>query len=343
MSQTYVAELPAELILVISSLLSTSSLNALCQACRRLSQILQPELDYRITPEVGQELLLSASSSSNSTLVHKLLSPPHSIHPSATNPSQWNPKAPLHAAVQTRNIEIAQLLLDAGADPALTWGYDDYQPFHLAAQNKDLEMMKLLLKYRAPIDERFGDEGILQNALHYACSQGHMEMIRLLLERGAFIECTGHFGTPLGFAVHWRQLEAVKFLLERGANVTRTASLYIIHDGAPPKPHSVDLIYLAMGLRRPRAAREWTPKRLSMLKKWEGLPLDDGKRELMALLMAYGASKDVTMGTILQYLTPLAKSASLSEEEFLRVIDGMFKEAEDMISDVVVNRPWWKC
>ncbi|KAJ7860763.1 hypothetical protein B0H13DRAFT_1542147, partial [Mycena leptocephala] len=57
-------------------------------------------------------------------------------------------------------------------------------------------------------------------ALHLACASGHLDLIKLLLECGASLECQGHFGSALGFAVHRRQLDAVKILLNKGANAT---------------------------------------------------------------------------------------------------------------------------
>ncbi|KAJ6582136.1 hypothetical protein B0H19DRAFT_1252270 [Mycena capillaripes] len=53
MSKDYFKELPPELILLLSTSLSAASLNASVLTCRRLHQILQPELKSRITPQLA--------------------------------------------------------------------------------------------------------------------------------------------------------------------------------------------------------------------------------------------------------------------------------------------------
>ncbi|KAK7024828.1 ANK-REP-region domain-containing protein [Favolaschia claudopus] len=333
----YLSELPPELILVLSPSLSTASLNALISTSRRTHEILQPELECRLTPKLGQELLLWASDS-KPHIVAKLLSPPHSIHPSPGN--GWYDKTALHVAAKARNLEIAKMLLDAGANPGASWDQEDYQPLHLAALNRDLEMMKLLLDHGAPLDDNFGCDGPSQNALHHACSLGDMEMIKLLLERGADLEGGGHYGAPLGFAVHRRRLEVVKFLLEKGANANVTVPLFILMVGGPPLPHAATLLYIALDLRHPKSDRHGRRRQRLRLQstaepktpvRWEGLPLGDTQKELMAVLMAHGATKDGVMATITQHLKPLAEAALYSEAEYLQVIEGMFKEAEEAI------------
>jgi ankyrin repeat protein len=286
---------------------------------------------------MGETLLLWAAAS-KPHIVAKLLSPPHSIHPSPS--SRWPfSKTPLHVAAKAGNLEIVRLLLDAGADPAAEWDQDEYyQALHLAAENKDLEMMKLLLDHGAPIDAAFGYDGRSENALHYACTIAHMEMIQLLLDRGANLECRGHYGSALGFAVHWRNLDVIKLLLDKDADVTVTAPLFIVLDGGPPSPHKASLLYIAMDLRHPSSDRDrqrWLRQQRSPAKRWEGLPLSQEKKELMALLMAHGASKDAAMDTILKHLTALAKEAQHTEERYLEVIAGMLKEAEDAVPTVL--------
>ncbi|KAJ7304543.1 ankyrin repeat-containing domain protein [Mycena albidolilacea] len=279
---------------------------------------------------MGRELLLWAAAS-KPHIVAKLLSPPHLIPP---NPSGWFNKTAFHVAVKAGNLEITKLLLDAGADPAAQWGQDEYQALNLAAENKDLEMMKLLLDHGAPIDNAsFGCEGFSENALHHACSIAHMEMIQLLLDRGANLESRGHYGSALGFAMHHRNLDVIKLLLlDKGADATVTVPLYMLFIGRPPRPHTANLLYIAMALRPPVSddsrRRLWGDR---IQPRWRGFPLDQAKKELMALLMAHGASKDATMDTISSHLTALAREAHHTEEEYLEVVGKMLKEAEDAV------------
>jgi hypothetical protein len=188
----------------------------------------------------------------------------------------------------------------------------------VAAENNDLEMMKLLLDHGAPVDAKFGyDNQHSENALHYACSMGHPAMVELLLERGANLECLGDLKTPLGFAVLKGSLEVVKILLDKGADAT--AIVPILH------VRRADLLYIALKLSPPsnrRRMRQNRPERL-----------DDRQRELMALLLAHGASKATTVATVSQRLPALAKENEYGEQEFLEVVAEMLKEAEDAIPD----------
>ncbi|KAJ6481146.1 hypothetical protein C8R45DRAFT_1151977 [Mycena sanguinolenta] len=109
----------------------------------------------------------------------------------------------------------------------------------------------------------------------------------------------------------------------------------MLWEGGPPLPHSGSLLYSAMGLRPP-ASDQWPfwPRNGEPL-KWVGLLLSEEKKTLMALLLAHGATKDGVMKTISKHLATLAAVAQHTEEEYLDVIAGMFKEAEDTIPVVL--------
>ncbi|KAJ6554560.1 ankyrin repeat-containing domain protein [Mycena capillaripes] len=242
-------------------------------------------------------------------------------------------------AVDAGNIEAAGLLLEAGANTKAKFGLEQHQPLHLTVRNPNLEMMKLLLDHGAPIDATFGHDasGTRWTALHLVCANGHLEVIKLLLERGASLECQGHFGSALGFAVHRRQLDAVKILLNKGADATVIVPLFTKDIHWMPPPCSADLLYIAMGLRHP-PHRQLVQRRFQNgleLATWDGLPLDNTKKELMAMLLAHGASKDTTMRTITEHLDALALEAQYTKEDYLEVIAGMLKEVEDAVPDIV--------
>ncbi|KAJ7698065.1 ankyrin repeat-containing domain protein [Mycena rosella] len=186
MSSNCFDELPPELILLLPQFLSIGSLSATVMTSRRLREILQPELESRLTPELGWELLPWATGT-KPHIVAKLLSPPHSLNPSSYGLLHQNP---LYIATKAGNLQIASLLLEAGANPVAERGYDEYHPLHLAAMNEDVEMMRLLLHHGAPTDTT-GCDGWSENALNAACKSGHMEMIHLLLDHGASLENGG--------------------------------------------------------------------------------------------------------------------------------------------------------
>jgi hypothetical protein len=57
----------------------------------------------------------------------------------------------------------------------------------------------------------------------------------------------------------------------------------------------------------------------------------------MAMLMAYGASKDATITVVEKYLSALAKEANREPDDYLAIVKGMLKEAEDAIPDVLAK------
>lgn len=55
--------------------------------------------------------------------------------------------------------------------------------------------------------------------LHYAATNGHVPVIRLLLDKNAYIDAASPNGTtPLMMAAHYGSSDAVKLLLESGAD-----------------------------------------------------------------------------------------------------------------------------
>ncbi|KAJ7620984.1 ankyrin repeat-containing domain protein [Roridomyces roridus] len=319
MSNDAFSEFPPELILALTPSLSTASLNTLTQTCHRFYAILQPELDSRITPELGVKLLPWASAS-HPHIVTKLLSPPHSINPNVQ--PHYATKAPLHVAAETGHVGIATLLLDAGANIHVGLDQDEYQPFHLAVLKGHYPMMELLLSRGALLDSTFGCDGITMAPLHVAASAGDLKLLQWLLDHGANTECRGHHGTALGFALHSRRIEIIKLLLKHGANPEVVVPLnggWL--DGGPPAPYSATLLYRAMGLKHPVSKYNRPP------------PPVEGRAELMAMLMLHGATKQGAMDTISKHLGKLAEAAEMKEDDFLASVEVMFKEAQSAMPD----------
>lgn len=85
---------------------------------------------------------------------------------------------PLHSAVANRNVAIARVLVEHGADVNATQ-QDDFTPLMEAAQNGDLETARLLLDHGA--DPAVTKTGGL-TALMMAAEAGHTAMVELLQE-----------------------------------------------------------------------------------------------------------------------------------------------------------------
>jgi ankyrin repeat protein/L-ascorbate metabolism protein UlaG (beta-lactamase superfamily) len=155
---------------------------------------------------------------------------------------------PIHIVANTGNIEIARLLLDAGAfiDAGDS---DNSTALGIAAMRRHGELVALLIERGANINHRdrkadcplsfaaYGrDEAIIQQLLdagadlyfrnphgetllHVASGRGLRGFMEHLLENGAQIDAqTGNGGTPLGYAAMNGHAEIVQLLLDRDAN-----------------------------------------------------------------------------------------------------------------------------
>jgi len=114
---------------------------------------------------------------------------------------------PLHAALRKERVDITQLLLGHGAD-VNSKGYEDRTPLHIALQ--------------------WGDVGIIQahtrdkfdwTSLHLASRRSHLDVLRLLLDRGADANAqTSHEMTPLHFAACNGHFQIAEVLLAHGVD-----------------------------------------------------------------------------------------------------------------------------
>jgi ankyrin repeat protein len=94
-------------------------------------------------------------------------------------------------------------------------------PLILAADNGHVEVVRVLLEGGADVQRSNFRTSV---ALHRASSHGHLDVCRLLLDWGANVNTVGGPGSQKDTALHnaaeWGHLPVVKLLVERGANVT---------------------------------------------------------------------------------------------------------------------------
>lgn len=93
---------------------------------------------------------------------------------------------PLQAALKYTQLQVADLLFESGADVNAPCGYDDGTPLHFAAWEGRVDAARWLIDHGADIERHSGK--IHENtSMGWAIISGHLEIVRLLLERGAVV------------------------------------------------------------------------------------------------------------------------------------------------------------
>ncbi|KAK5661436.1 hypothetical protein OQA88_11337 [Cercophora sp. LCS_1] len=124
----------------------------------------------------------------------------------------------LHIAAREGNSSVVWLLLEKGAGPKDS-DHDGSTALHHAATSNHIGVAHLLstrggLKLVRAVDSS------KKTALHVAASEGHLPMVRMLLDSEAWINAEdGEKYTPLHRAVQHHRRDVVLCLLERGADV----------------------------------------------------------------------------------------------------------------------------
>jgi ankyrin repeat protein len=90
-------------------------------------------------------------------------------------------RTPLHEAAIYGNVEIARMLIDAGADLNLQTN-GGRTPLHRAAYYGNVEIARILIDARANLDLQDEDG---ETPLHGAASWGEVEITRMLIDAGA--------------------------------------------------------------------------------------------------------------------------------------------------------------
>ena len=134
------------------------------------------------------------------------------------NAAQGDGMTALHWAETNGDVNVAQMLIYAGANLEAVTRVGDYTPLHLASKSGNAAVVETLVKAG-------GDVGATTTAggatpLHFAAAVGNVEAIGVLLDHGAEID-TGEAAwgqTPLMFAATNNRVQAVEVLLQRGAD-----------------------------------------------------------------------------------------------------------------------------
>ena len=119
----------------------------------------------------------------------------------------------LMLAIQEPSLKVAQALINAPKTEMNYLNASGESPLMMAALKGEAELAEKMVKKGADVNKTGW------TPLHYAASNGHIAIIKMLLENHAYIDAESPNGsTPLMMAGMYGSIEAVKLLLDEGAD-----------------------------------------------------------------------------------------------------------------------------
>jgi len=190
---------------------------------------------------------------------------------------------PLHAALFTKHLDAASVLLDHGVDVNLG-DRDGRIPLVRAYDCRNLEAMRLLLERGANPDVRYGSFGFLS---HHASYHGRTEDVQLLLDHEADVNARcNKTWTPLHWASAGGHTDVAQLFLEYGADVdaqSKTGNTPL-HEASRNGHLEVVQVFLKHGANlRVRGEHDWTPFQMATFM---------GRSEVAQLLLQYGTEEE---------------------------------------------------
>ncbi len=169
---------------------------------------------------------------------------------SDVNQAQGDGMTALHWAALSRDTEMAEMLLYAGATVAASTRLQGYTPLFLSSQLGDAPMMELLLKAGADANAASASGAV---PLMVAAAAGQPGAVSTLIAHGADVDAkeSGRGQTALMFAAANGRSEVIDVLVEHGADVAAATHLVDV-----PKLSSADRAALGRKLREQREQRE---------------------------------------------------------------------------------------
>jgi len=175
-------------------------------------------------PSVGDTRISDAAMQGDRAAVQSLLAAKVDV-----NVAQGDGSTALHWAAYRDDLEMAKLLIRAGANVKAATRLGDYTPIFFAAKNGNAEMIELLLKAGSDVDasNRNGTTPLM-----LAAGSGKADAVKALLDHGAKVDATDvtNGQTPLMFAAAVNGASAIKLLAERGAALNTLSKILEARD-----------------------------------------------------------------------------------------------------------------
>lgn len=136
---------------------------------------------------------------------------------SDVNAAQGDGMTALHWAAENGNVELAEMLLYAGANAGAVTRLADYTPLHLASRRGRTGVVRLLVEAGADVAAPTSTGGVLP--VHFAAQSGVSDVVAILLEAGADVNAVEEKRgqTALMFAAAFGRTDVVRLLAEAGA------------------------------------------------------------------------------------------------------------------------------
>ena len=232
-------------------------------------------------------------------------------------------------ASQTNSLEQVEELLRKPLNPnALSEVFGPRSALHLAAGEGHLEVVKLLLEAKANREARDSED---RTALLLAANSGHAETVKLLLEVGADKGVFDSYDmTALHIAAGNGHAAVVKLLLEAGAETEAVTdqSWTALHCAAAFGRTEVVKLLLEAGAEKEAVTdQSWTALHCAAA---------FGRTEVVKLLLEAGAEKEAVTD---QSWTALHGAAAFGRTEVVKLLleAGAEKEAADSIQRTALH------
>ncbi|KAH6886789.1 ankyrin repeat-containing domain protein [Thelonectria olida] len=141
------------------------------------------------------------------------------------NPDMQPEGSTLFRAAKAGDIQLATILLGAGADANGSSSGKELSPLYAAVQAGSLPLVRLLIRHGADVNKS-GEhaEASYRHALTEAANRGHSHIVQALLQAGA--DPNSPDEPALDEAIGSRDMTTFRLILDAGADVNRSSNMY---------------------------------------------------------------------------------------------------------------------
>ncbi|KAI9772775.1 MAG: hypothetical protein M1839_002320 [Geoglossum umbratile] len=209
---------------------------------------------------------------------------------------------PLQLAARGGKLPVIRLLLELGADVNGNPG-EGGSTIHYALHSRNESVVRFIMDNGALLDDSFPGLSILCKAI----KSGLLDLVPLLLEKGANVNKEESSWTPVALAFSKKRRDVVELLMDRGANFA-DAGPGVLLEAVRSRPLAEIKELLDYGVDPNSHGGYKTPITIAA---------EQGKRDVVELLLDYGADPNANVGVDRGPLALAAASGDIAMVEFL--------------------------